>query len=174
MAAAYASFADEGVYRTARTYTKVTDASGKNIILDNTQNSYPAMKDMTAWYITDMLENTVNYGTGYGAKLENMTVAGKTGTTTSDFDRWFAGYTPVSYTHLHDVHPFYSVKITASLRLGMDSVLLAESAILLHFQTIGVILFVLHGVVVSLLAFVASERDLHSHCRHLLNFCLPA
>ena len=48
MAAAYASFADEGVYRTARTYTKVTDASGKNIILDNTQNSYPAMKDMTA------------------------------------------------------------------------------------------------------------------------------
>ena len=40
----------------------------------------------------------------------------------------------------HDVHPFYSVKITASLRLGMDSVLLAESAILLHFQTIGVIL----------------------------------
>ena len=94
MAAAYASFADEGVYRTARTYTKVTDASGKNIILDNTQNSYPAMKDMTAWYITDMLENTVNYGTGYGAKLGNMTVAGKTGTTTSDFDRWFAGYTP--------------------------------------------------------------------------------
>ena len=74
----------------------------------------------------------------------------------------------------HDVHPFYSVKITASLRLGMDSVLLAESAILLHFQTIGVILFVLHGVVVSLLAFVASERDLNSHVRHLLNTCLPA
>ena len=35
MAAAYATFADEGVYREARTYTKVTDASGKNIILDN-------------------------------------------------------------------------------------------------------------------------------------------
>ncbi len=94
MAAAYAAFADEGVYREARTYTKVTDASGKNVILDNTQDSYPAMKDMTAWYITDMLTNTVEYGTGYGAKLENMTVAGKTGTTTSDFDRWFAGYTP--------------------------------------------------------------------------------
>ena len=48
--------------------------------------------------------------------------------------------------------------------------LLAESAILLHLKAIGVILLVLHGVVVSLLAFVASERDLHSHCRHLLNF----
>ena len=94
MAAAYAAFADEGVYREARTYTKVTDASGRNIILDNTQDSYAAMKDMTAWYITDMLMNTVKSGTGYGAKLENMTVAGKTGTTTSDFDRWFVGYTP--------------------------------------------------------------------------------
>ena len=94
MTAAYATFADEGVYRQARTYTKVTDASGKNVILDNTQNSYVAMKDMTAWYITDMLENTVTYGSGTAAALDNMQVAGKTGTTTSDFDRWFAGYTP--------------------------------------------------------------------------------
>ena len=74
----------------------------------------------------------------------------------------------------HDVHPFYGVTCTALLRLGMDSMLPAESAILLHLKAIGVILLVLHGVVVSLLAFVASERDLHSHCRHLLNFCLPA
>ena len=49
---------------------------------------------MTAWYITDMLQNTVSYGSGTAAALENMPVAGKTGTTTSDFDRWFAGYTP--------------------------------------------------------------------------------
>ena len=41
-----------------------------------------------------MLENTVESGTGTAAQIENMTVAGKTGTTTSDFDRWFAGYTP--------------------------------------------------------------------------------
>ena len=52
------------------------------------------MKDMTAWYIDDMLENTVADGTGAAAQLDGMTVAGKTGTTTSDFDRWFAGYTP--------------------------------------------------------------------------------
>ena len=41
-----------------------------------------------------MLENTVESGSGTAAQIENMTVAGKTGTTTSDFDRWFAGYTP--------------------------------------------------------------------------------
>lgn len=94
MTAAYATFANEGVYRQARTYTKVTDADGKNVILDNTQESHVAMKDMTAWYITYMLQNTVAYGTGTEAALTDMPVAGKTGTTTSDFDRWFAGYTP--------------------------------------------------------------------------------
>ena len=94
MTAAYAAFANEGVYRQARTYTKVLDADGKNVVLDNTQSSHVAMKDMTAWYITYMLQNTVSYGSGTAAALENMPVAGKTGTTTSDFDRWFAGYTP--------------------------------------------------------------------------------
>ena len=91
--AAYSTFANEGVYREARTYTKVVDAGG-NVVLDNTQSSHVAMKDMTAWYINDMLENTVAYGTGTAAQLSGMTVAGKTGTTTNDFDRWFAGYTP--------------------------------------------------------------------------------
>ena len=93
MAQAYATFANEGVYRETRTYTKVVDSDGK-VVLDNTQQSHVAMKDMTAWYITYMLENTVESGTGTAAQIENMTVAGKTGTTTSDFDRWFAGYTP--------------------------------------------------------------------------------
>ena len=93
MAQAYATFANEGVYREAQTYTKVVDSDGK-VVLDNTQQSHVAMKDMTAWYITYMLENTVESGTGTAAQIENMTVAGKTGTTTSDFDRWFAGYTP--------------------------------------------------------------------------------
>ena len=41
-----------------------------------------------------MLKSTVEKGTGTAAQLENMTVAGKTGTTSRDFDRWFAGYTP--------------------------------------------------------------------------------
>ena len=93
MTAAYATFANEGVWREARTYTVVKDSNGQ-VILDNTQESHVAMKDMTAWYITDMLKSTVEKGTGTAAQLENMTVAGKTGTTSRDFDRWFAGYTP--------------------------------------------------------------------------------
>ena len=51
--------------------------------------------------------------------------------------------------------------------------LLAESAILLHLETIGVILLVLHGVVVSLLALGTSHSDFHAHIRHLLKNLPP-
>ena len=50
----------------------------------------------------------------------------------------------------------------------MNGVLSAESAVLLHFETIGVILLVFHGVVVSLLALGASQSDFNAHKRHLL------
>ena len=51
----------------------------------------------------------------------------------------------------------------ALLRLVVDSVLLAESAILLHLETIRVVLLVLHRVVVSLLALGASQSDFNAH-----------
>ena len=41
-----------------------------------------------------LLENVVNRGTGTGAQISGMTVAGKTGSTSSNYDRWFVGYTP--------------------------------------------------------------------------------
>ena len=40
-----------------------------------------------------MLQNVVNKGTGKAARIDGVTVAGKTGTTNEDFDRWFVGYT---------------------------------------------------------------------------------
>ena len=49
------------------------------------------------------------------------------------------------------------------LGLVVSGVLSAESAVLLHFETVGVILLVLHGVVVSLLALRASQSDFHAH-----------
>ena len=69
----------------------------------------------------------------------------------------------------HVVHPFCNAHGIALLRLVMNRVFLAESAILLHLKTVRVILLVLHGVVVSLLALAASECDFHAHDRHLLN-----
>ena len=44
--------------------------------------------------MTYMLNNAATYGTGHESRLSNMPVAGKTGTTTANRDRWFCGYTP--------------------------------------------------------------------------------
>jgi hypothetical protein len=51
----------------------------------------------------------------------------------------------------------------------VSGVLSAESAVLLHFETVGVILLVLHGIVVSLLALGASQSDFHAHNGTSLN-----
>ena len=59
---------------------------------------------------------------------------------------------------------------TSLLGLVVSGVLSAESAILAHLQTIGVILLVLHGVVVSLLALRASQSDLNAHNGTSLKF----
>ena len=52
------------------------------------------MSEKAAYYLTYMMQETVESGTGVEAQLDNMPVAGKTGTTSDDKDRWFAGYTP--------------------------------------------------------------------------------
>ena len=58
----------------------------------------------------------------------------------------------------------FSHELRASLLgLVVSGVLSAESAVLLHFETVGVILLVLHGVVVSLLALRASQSDFNAH-----------
>lgn len=93
MAQAYATFANNGVFREARTYTKVVDPEG-NVILDNTQESHTAISEKANYYMTYMLESVVNYGTGTPAYLKNMAAAGKTGTSNNNQTRWFAGYTP--------------------------------------------------------------------------------
>lgn len=93
MAAAFSVFPRDGTYIAPRTYTKVLDSDG-NVLLDNSEQSSVAFKDTTAWYINYMLKNAVANGTGKNANFSGMTVAGKTGTTTSRKDLWFVGYTP--------------------------------------------------------------------------------
>ena len=41
-----------------------------------------------------MLRSVVSGGTGGSASFSGMTIAGKTGTTNDNFDRYFVGYTP--------------------------------------------------------------------------------
>ncbi len=97
MAAAYATFANNGMYKEPRTYTKVVavDINGKEtVLLENSNASEVVLKESTVYYINTMLENVIHAGTGHDAAFEGMTIAGKTGTTTSNNDKWFVGYSP--------------------------------------------------------------------------------
>lgn len=93
MTQAYATFPNGGVFREARTYTKVVDPEGK-VVLDNTQESHTAISAKTDFYINYMLTRAVSSGTGNAAYKGNVAVAGKTGTSNNNQTRWFAGYTP--------------------------------------------------------------------------------
>jgi len=91
--AAYAAFPNRGIYTEPRTYTKVLDSAG-NVLLENEPVSQVAMQEKTAYYMNNLLRSVVDSGTGTLAKIPNIAVAGKTGTTNDDYDRWFVGYTP--------------------------------------------------------------------------------
>lgn len=92
MAAAYASFPNSGTYTKPYFYTKVVDQNGR-VILENKVESHTAMTSETANTINSLLSYAVTSGTGTPANFGTTEIAGKTGTTSDDYDRWFAGYT---------------------------------------------------------------------------------
>ena len=95
LTAAYAAIANNGMYQEPILYTKVLDHNG-NVILDKTatQETHEVLTREAAALITNAMQDVLTYGTGTAARLSNMAVAGKTGTTSDYNDIWFVGYTP--------------------------------------------------------------------------------
>ena len=93
MAAAYGAFVNEGIYTKPRTFTRIEDSNG-NVILENEIQSNVAMKSSTAALMNSILHDVVTGGTGSAASFSGMTLAGKTGTTNDQRDRYFVGYSP--------------------------------------------------------------------------------
>ena len=98
MAAGFSAFANRGIYNRPKTYTKVTQIQeGAEVtILDNNkeEDTWVAMEETTAYLMNELLKGVVSSGTGTEARISGMTVAGKTGTTSNLYDRYFVGYTP--------------------------------------------------------------------------------
>lgn len=90
---AYAAIANGGKYIKPVFYTKILDADG-NVLIDNEPVSKTVIKESTAYMLTSAMQDVVKYGTGTQLQLDNIPVAGKTGTTDAYNDLWFAGYTP--------------------------------------------------------------------------------
>ncbi|MCT4509577.1 MAG: transglycosylase domain-containing protein [Tepidibacter sp.] len=93
MTAAYGAVANDGTYIKPMLFTKIEDSSG-NVILNSKTVKHSITTPQNAYILTDILTSVVNYGTGGRARISNMPVAGKTGTTSDNNDAWFAGYTP--------------------------------------------------------------------------------
>ena len=93
MTAAFATIANGGTYIKPMFYTKILDHDG-NVLIDNTPKTRRVLKETTAFLLTDAMEDVVTKGTGARVRFDNMAIAGKTGTTTSNVDVWFSGFTP--------------------------------------------------------------------------------
>ncbi len=97
LTAAYGSLANKGTYIKPKSFIKITDRNG-NIILEDTGYKNIAVRPEVAFMITDMMRTGVSSGVASAAKLDSgndsIPVAGKTGTTSDNYDAWFVGYTP--------------------------------------------------------------------------------
>jgi len=96
MTAAYAAYANKGVYTKPIIITRIEDRHG-NLLQSFTSESHDAMSERTAYMMIEMMKGVVLYGTSarirgrYGL---NYPIAGKTGTTDNNSDGWFIGITP--------------------------------------------------------------------------------
>ena len=93
LCASYAAIANGGNYIKPIYYTKILDHNG-NVLIENTSAERSVIKESTAYLLTSAMEDVVKKGTGTACQLDNMPVAGKTGTTEAYNDLWFVGYTP--------------------------------------------------------------------------------
>ncbi len=99
MVAAYTIFPTGGVFTDLRTVIQMKDSSGK-VVIDNAVDKEVVISEGTAEVMTRILRGVISNssGTAYsymrGIRNTKIDVAGKTGTTDSNNDRWFVGYTP--------------------------------------------------------------------------------
>ena len=94
MAAAYATIANDGVYREPLFYIKVEDGDGK-VVLEAEQETREVFSKQTAYIVKDMLTSVVTDAgaTASYCRISGIDVAAKTGTTNGDVDRWLCGFT---------------------------------------------------------------------------------
>ena len=93
MATAYSTIASDGIRRDAEYVEEITDSAG-NLIYRSDRAGKAVLRPQVARQLTDMLRGPVESGTAARTLGEfPRPAAGKTGTTNSNVDAWFVGYT---------------------------------------------------------------------------------
>ena len=106
MANAYTAFPNGGIKtKEPICYKKVVDSNGEVLLSSDSIAKKRVLDPGVAFIMVDLMKGVVQGGTGTAAAINGVQVAGKTGTTSDEYDLWFDGYTP---------------KYTASLWMGND------------------------------------------------------
>ena len=120
----------EGIYRQPVSYHRVLNASGE-VILTASQEVSAVLSPENACILTHLLEGVTQDGTAASLTLGDklgISIAGKTGTTQNNCDRWFVGMTPrlIAAVWMGYEYPQEMRGITGNPCLGIwDSVMLA-------------------------------------------------
>jgi len=93
LASAYATIANSGIHMEPYLIERVTLADGR-VLEQHHPHANKATEPEIAQVLTRMLEGVIDRGTGRSARFLEVDLAGKTGTTDSFTDAWFAGFTP--------------------------------------------------------------------------------
>lgn len=98
LTAAYSIFSNSGVYTSSRTVIQILDKSGE-VVIDNEPDKEIVLSEGNAEVMTKLLGQVIHHSgaTASGSLREIgrlVDVAGKTGTTNKNYDKWFVGYTP--------------------------------------------------------------------------------
>ena len=92
MAKGYVTIYNDGYMREPTCIVRITDSEGESIY-EFEQEEVEVYEENAARIMTDMLQSVLTDGTARGITLGDMPAAGKTGTTNSNRDGWFVGYT---------------------------------------------------------------------------------
>ncbi len=93
MVSGFSVFANQGVRAEPFSVLLVTDSTGLPLETHEPSSQQVISKE-TAYMATNMMEDVIQKGTGWRAKVLGKQLAGKTGTTNDFTDAWFVGFSP--------------------------------------------------------------------------------